>query len=1304
MAKKERKFVFLSDWELAVYLLARQKELESSEHAGLALDKRSAKEAEISGIIKRIEADFDLENVKGSLTLRIDNLIGYLCDDGNFDLEAVKDELEVRIEKGVVEGYSLEELEKSLTLYEAEVKEIRQIAREIAKKSVLPSDFVARVLRQINIWQSNSQIETTVGDGPTIARAYAKVAGVVVEKVLTEAQTSTKISEQVGKIQEVSFIKQLLEDPKVELEIKAISREIPLFAQPAFLRSLKQALPSSVARVAMKIGVGLSVREEIQKAAFSLAKQGIPLEEAQREIESLIRVQSVVLRKEVLNTPALVQKEAGAASPPAKALDLEAAEVKTDLGGEEVQEEILPEEIGKGTGASIEVQGATLPEEILKTTIFAQERIIESLDLVAAKMVAQTVEEQIKDPTASSKTISQALADKAETIVQEVGGVSKESGREVLERIIKGQAKASSDYFTQSLKQRVSLQKVAISIQKKYNLSPEEAQRTVILARDKTEQIINQAFWGTRGVGARALRGVALVSANFTTAAALQGIPDNPRKTPVGKKAEFRKTISFLLRQAGVAPHEIRRSMFRIESFLPASLHKIRFEANRNIVYSALEKATKRLGIKTTSLPDGEQPAIFSSPGEKEVVYQPESEKVALDKEVWPEDGANFPSSKLLASEVIQVLAEEADPNINLKNKEDIGCLAVVVYDRVRLVAPQTNFKQVEQVLVKALITSEEAPAIQSALLRISADYPSEEIEFLAEERKELYLEQLEATLGEKLSPDEEFIADFLFAVQTKHTPSFYQLPVSREQIPERILGILEEGSGEEKAFYLYEDIVRVINSNEDFTSEDFENAWPLVDDEGRLTFRGALKVAQDGEADGTDRLSQLSQLYENLSETQKQKFGWLKNVLDQESKIAQMVTNNPIYKFRQKLTGFKTKLVTSVGDWAVRTFSFGRLSTVSALKTVARNWFLQTGVGKVAQSLALKASQKVAEFVAKEGVKKLLSSAAVKAIAGGLTAVLGVSTGGISLLIQAGVMALGWVAGKVAGLGKKLLKVLGIDSSKIEGWFKKNIPFVDGLLGKAATGVGGFAVAVVGGLLAVPVISGAVLLALVAIPIFLAISLSFLVSITTGSAQRMSMVDERGGLLPEQINLLAQGEDPQGDSLAANIQRALASCDLNGAITADVLRGGASCLTDPARGGLTNRSVNAMIDSADRFDYLQCVGFVRASVFDLPPIGNASDFARPPASYPWQPLADRSRVQVGQIVVWDRGLGHMGVITKVESAGPDGTQKFLWVTQAWGDEDNQGVVTTTKILVNEPDVILEFVGEGAGGGGGGFN
>ncbi|MFH1602213.1 MAG: CHAP domain-containing protein [Candidatus Shapirobacteria bacterium] len=622
-------------------------------------------------------------------------------------------------------------------------------------------------------------------------------------------------------------------------------------------------------------------------------------------------------------------------------------------------------------------------------------------------------------------------------------------------------------------------------------------------------------------------------------------------------------------------------------------------------------------------------------------------------------------SPGLLSAELVETASQEAPSRRSRFDNKTIKARAAIAVQRVKETgaAPLLKAGQAEGALRSAIRSSQNGEKTQAVLVRVALENPNQVKQIIDKKKKELLLPELEKNLGVDLSGDEQLskLPDQLIATQTR--ANLYGLSVGREQIPQEVLTHLEAEAGERPS-YSYEQVAEAINNQDVFTPERLEAIWPLLDQDQRLTFRGSLRLFQTSQQ-SLEQNQSFTRWHQNLNDLQKEKLGWLEGALGQQNQIVQTVLDNPIYQFKQKLGG-----------------------AVNNLAAPVKNWFLQTGVGQAAQGLALKVGQKAAEFAVQSGAKKLLASGAAKAVAAGLSAALGVSTAGVSLLIQGAIMLGGAILKGAAKTGRKVLNALGVDSDQL----RRNFGFLGGLAAKGLEVAAGIPAAII----KVPVDLGVPILVGLAGAIGLPIVLALMAFAVAGSSQRMSMEGGgRGDLSPDQIATLERGVNPEGDQLAVRIQRAFDACGLSGAITAASLSDKSNCLTGQ---GIRAESINVLIGSAQAYTFLQCVAFVRASVIDLPPLGDARDFADPPVNYPWQPLEDLNRVTEGQIVVWERGYGHMGVITKVEK-GPDGTQAVLWVTQAWGDDASQGVVNTTKILVSEPDMILEYISGGGGGG-----
>ncbi|MBL7078255.1 CHAP domain-containing protein [Candidatus Shapirobacteria bacterium] len=899
------------------------------------------------------------------------------------------------------------------------------------------------------------------------------------------------------------------------------------------------------------------------------------------------------------------------------------------------QEAVLREQILAVPGSSRVAQGQEIARE-------------STVSLAAAKTTAEVIRIKAGNPGISPRKIARQLGAQAVPISREVEGVTtgalSASQQKTLtlniQKIVGQQAEATGHLVSETVDRAQGV----VLLAQKYGLPPPQARKIIYQAEEQERAFFQQILEEQAlPLEPEVIEQVAGRLGRLVIATGVRTIPDSAKSTPrLGspRGVSLEKEVGKFLREKKVPRQQMEKTLRRLKPYLRLSSFRTRAGFNKGVIRAALERNMQKLGLLSTA----------------------------------------FPSPELLAVETMRVAAQKND---SCGEKGKISEIAGVVTDRLRPVKPEVNTEQVGRVLEEALLSGDEPESARIALERTVVDHPQEVIVELDEAKKtELALEELGFGDNEQLAG----VVDFLRVTEIE--PQLYSVPVSKEQIPEKVLEFLEGDLGAQEE-YSYGQIVRVLNTK--FTFEQAQVLAPDFDDEGKLTPFGAIRLLQISRVREPGELSRLDQWWQTLEEESKQGLGRLRNVIEQRSRIVQAVANNPIYRFRQRISQATQRFLRPVGDWAVRTVSFGRFPTLSAVGTAARNWFLQTGVGQAAQSLAVKATQKAAEWAVQAGAKKLLSSAAVKTLAAGLSTVLGVSTGGVSLLIQAGLMALGWVAKKVAGLGKKILGSLGIDTGKIEGWFKKNIPLVGGLLGKVATGVGGFTVAVVGGLLAVPAIAGMTLIALVAGPIILVIILSLLAGITTGSAQWDAMQGrgfspgDIGGieLTPEELAALGEGH------LALGLQNALSGCGIS-RVTSSNLTAVDTCLSGA---GFSRQAIETIKYSAEQFNYLQCVGFVVAVVPGFSGGGDAYSFVdHPPPG--WHSASGPA--QIGDVAVWGPSAncqgscdtdisccGHVAVVTGVEYLeGLD----YLYVTQAWGES---GRVSTVRIPADSPTTIL---------------
>jgi len=805
------------------------------------------------------------------------------------------------------------------------------------------------------------------------------------------------------------------------------------------------------------------------------------------------------------------------------------------------------------------------------------------------------------------------------------------------------------------------------------------------------------------------------MSAVLAVAAAAKSTPDNPQATPSSGEKEGKQVVKEVvasLRETGVTRSQAQKVAALVKGPLQRSMGEIRARSNKRIFRAAVRRAYSMLGIKIAPL-EGKEQLVENTPIEEVKVkpdLAPEEEKVVFEqpkvteekttftsvlKEAVVEVKAELLSPELLAEEVVIVIAEEANPEVRLDN-QTIKRWAVIITDRVKEVAPQTKVEQVEKVLKSALQFDEEAGPAQIAVQRLSVDHPQRVREIFSQERNELLLQELEINLGIDLSSDPQFegLPDFLVAAQIR--ASLYQLQVSKEQIPQEVLTFLQEDLGEQES-YSYQNVVEILSSR--FTSEQGEAILPQFEvGEGgqeRLTIRGAVELIQTGEVKGVGKLSQLNSWYERLSEGNKQKLGWLKNVLDQKSKIMSAVENNPIHKLKQRFFQARAKVLTPVLDWGVRVLSGGRFTTMSGAKVAFANWFVQTKLGGAVQAGIRGVATKVASWAAKEATKKAIGSTAAKLVASGASFVLGLSSAGLITLVQVAVMVAAKAIKKFAELGRKTLDTLGINSAELEAKAKETFGFLGTLVVKGALVVVGVTLGLVaesgkkiGQLIALVV--GGTILGIAAI--------ALIAGGVIGSSQRLSM---RGGSYSSaEIGNVVDIDNIAGldqSQLPIMIEKALDGCGISSVSKSNFSKV-EGCLSTA---GIPEYTIKVFEDSVNAFPdlpYLQCVYFVIGTVPDFPGGGDAYTFyAHPPSG--WHNV-DNETARVGDLAVWGPSAscqgtcdidisccGHIGVVTAIRESplGEEG-EDFLIITQANGAN---GKVVTTEVAISAPTTIL---------------
>lgn len=412
---------------------------------------------------------------------------------------------------------------------------------------------------------------------------------------------------------------------------------------------------------------------------------------------------------------------------------------------------------------------------------------------------------------------------------------------------------------------------------------------------------------------------------------------------------------------------------------------------------------------------------------------------------------------------------------------------------------------------------------------------------------------------------------------------------------------------------------------------------------------------------------------------------------------IIEAVYNNPLYQMASPVIQWAAGFAKSEIVQRIAKTGFGKAVKKTGEKII--NW----GINQIAKGVVVEGGKRLAM----EGVKKAAQAIAIKGTAATVAAALGVPTGGLSLLIWAGIelLQMGFkMFKKVTGAFGKLARMTGIPQAiselansatfglpnDIMNQLRK-IPLIGNAMAR------GFS-RLVSGITTTTIVVGT--------PILVAMIAVFgLLFIMQGRAKRMVSTlvigGRGGGWIPGEgfpPNIIEEPiDDTDCQTLTGNARKACLvilvsqSCTPGGVNSSNVntLR---ECVLNRAQGEqLRNEfSASEIDDMLDMFEYsttvtratyLQCVGFKRGIEPVLPDAGNGLHFADADLISPCYTI-NPDEVQSGDNAVWTHAsYGHIAMVLD-ENYPSDVYEWAMLVAQAWGETGriNATVVPATNI------------------------
>ncbi len=430
-----------------------------------------------------------------------------------------------------------------------------------------------------------------------------------------------------------------------------------------------------------------------------------------------------------------------------------------------------------------------------------------------------------------------------------------------------------------------------------------------------------------------------------------------------------------------------------------------------------------------------------------------------------------------------------------------------------------------------------------------------------------------------------------------------------------------------------------------------------------------------------------------------KERYKQIRSLLDQGLKINQETTLH-LNSIQDTLASYE-KNAALLRLWDL-SHGLGQKLFGNRLANWGKQKLLKTAAGQAVKQFG----QKIVTELGKKAIFQLAKNLAIKGALTAALSALGTTIGGpLGTLIG---LAIGftldtgfWLFKKVKDLFGKTLGALGINIPQNK--LKKAGLALGGL---ALTGLGAGAAALGAGLTALTTVSLAIPVASIVIGVFLLIIiLAFLWQGTLASVVNIATSEVGDTALYEQVAFndfdcqdgLNYDSDNPSSALACNVLNSLKACGTN-------LNSGNSlsfraCLT--RLGTLEPQTINILVESADTYGELQCVGFKKA----IQPLmaglyGNAADYYQGNGDY--QPindllindqnLKDFTLARPGWDLVWgprtgcngqtcsqnSACCGHIAMITKVE-------KNETGLSYVYISHGGAGGFRLTKIPANDP-------------------